>query len=447
LLEIFSSPKAAWDAALGELQLQVNRSNYDTWLRNTTGLTFEQGEFVVSVASTFAAEYLEKTQRSLVEKVLSGILRQEVSVHFTVSQPGISATHGLGKKSAVSSQQGCLPLFNPRYTFDSFTTGQCNQLAYAASLAVARDPGGFYNPLFLYGGPGLGKTHLLQAIGHTAVENSMKVLYVSAEQYANDFVASIRERQTHEVVQKYRSVDMLLLEDVQFFSGKQKIGESFFHTFDELQNAGKQIVVSSDRAPGAIPLLPERLRSRLEGGLVTPLDLPDFETRLSILHGKRQQDDVNISNDVLEYLAEQVHQSIRALEGSLNRVIAYARMIKTDVTPQLAARAIRDLGGSKAALPQLSAARIVDVVAQCFQMRPEDLLGKKRDKETSCARRVAMYVMRDQTNLTGTQIGQELGGRDAAAVTNSCKKITSEMASNPFVRRKIIEIQQNILQD
>jgi chromosomal replication initiator protein len=442
-LQNFSSPKAAWDAALGELQLQVNKSNYDTWLKNTTGLTFENGEFGVAVASTFAAEYLEKTQRSLVEKVLSGILRQGVAVHFTVAQTGVSASRSPARQPAISSQQACLPLFNPKYTFDSFTTGQCNQLAYAASLAVARDPGNSYNPLFLYGGPGLGKTHLLQAIGHTAVASSMRVLYVSAEQYANDFVASIRDRQTQEVIQKYRSVDMLLLEDVQFFSGKQKIGESFFHTFDELQNAGKQIVVSSDRAPGAIPLLPERLRSRFEGGLVTPLEAPDFETRLSILQGKTNQDGVNLSEDVLEYLAEQVHQSIRALEGSLNRVVAYARLIRADVTRQLAAQAIRDLGGSRPVL-QLSAGRIIDVVARCFQMQPEDLLGKKRDKETSCARRVAMFIMREQTNLTGNQIGQELGGRDAAAVTNSCKKVSSEMASSPYLRRKILDIQQTI---
>ncbi len=445
-METRTSPGAVWEAALGELQIQVNRPNFDTWLKKTTALSYENGEFVVAVPSTFVAEYLERNQRSLVEKVLAGVLGEEVKVRFQVAQWGASSVAGR-KALPAPPQQTSLPLFNPKYTFDTFVSGQCNQLAYAAAMAVANTPGTSYNPLFIYGGPGLGKTHLLQAIGHTGVANNMKVLFVSAEQYTNELMSAIRERQTHDLLQKYRSVDMLLVDDVQFFGGKQKTGENFFHTFDELHNAGKQIVITSDRAPNAIPMLPDRLRSRFEWGLVTELQAPAYDTRLAILQGKSKHDGVEIAPDVLEFLAAQVQQNIRVLEGSLNRVVAYARLIRTMVTPQLAAHAIRDIGRATPQVKLLSTGNIIDTVARCFQLDPADLTGKKRDKETSTARRVAMYILRQNTNSSLNQIGQELGGRDAAAVTNSCRKVASDVQSNPFMRRKILEIQQALCPD
>ena len=445
-METRTSPGAVWEAALGELQIQVNRPNFDTWLKKTTALSYENGEFVVAVPSTFVAEYLERNQRSLVEKVLAGVLGEEVRVRFQVAQWGASSATGRNALPAPP-QQTSLPLFNPKYTFDTFVSGQCNQLAYAAAMAVANTPGTSYNPLFIYGGPGLGKTHLLQAIGHIGVANNLRVLFVSAEQYTNELMSAIRERQTHDLLQKYRSVDMLLVDDVQFFGGKQKTGENFFHTFDELHNAGKQIVITSDRSPNAIPMLPDRLRSRFEWGLVTELQAPAYDTRLAILQGKTKHDGVEIAPDVLEFLAAQVQQNIRVLEGSLNRVVAYARLIRTMVTPQLAAHAIRDIGGATPTVKLLSAGNIIDTVARCFQLDPSDLTGKKRDKETSTARRVAMYMLRQNTNSSLSQIGQELGGRDAAAVTNSCRKVASDVQSNPFMRRKILEIQQAICPD
>jgi chromosomal replication initiator protein len=442
-LDNIQSPQLIWQTALGELQIQVNKPNYDTWLRKTTGLKYENDEFSVGVPSTFVAEYLEQNQRSLVEKVLSGILHREVSVRFQILQiSGATVSRANQAKSTGPAQQGTLPLFNPRYTFDSFITGKCNQFAYAAAMTVANDPGQAYNPLYLYGGAGLGKTHLLQAIGHTAVANNMKVLYVSAEQYTNDLMTAIREHQTRELHLKYRSVDMLLVDDVQFFDGKQKTGENFFHTFDELHIAGKQIVMTSDRLPKAMPLLPERLQSRFEWGLVTEIQSPDYETRLSILQGKTKQDGVTLSDDVLEFLASQIQQNIRVLEGSLNRVIAYAKLVRAMVTPQMAAQAIKDIAGFQPATPMLTASMIIDTVAKSFQIDPAELIGKKRDKETTAARRVAMYMLRQHTNFSLNQVGQELGGRDAAAVTNSCKKVTADIESNPYLRRKVIDIQQ-----
>ena len=440
-----SSPQQIWDAALGELQIQVNKPNYDTWLKKTAGLTYENAEFVVGVPSTFVSEYLERNQRSLVEKVLAGLLQADVIVRFQVydHQPG-SSSAGKNRRPEIPPQQGMLPLFNPKYTFDTFVTGKSNQFAYAAAMAVAQNPGQSYNPLYLYGGAGLGKTHLLQAIGHTAVANNLKVIYVSAEQYTNDLMAAIRARETKDLYQKYRSADMLLVDDVQFFAGKQKTGENFFHTFDELHNAGHQIVISSDRPPKSIPLLPERLCSRFEWGLVSEVKSPDYETRLAILQGKTKKDGVNVSDEVLEFLARQIQQNIRVLEGSLNRVIAYAKLIRTIITPQMAAQAIRDIAGSEPPPLMITAGTIIDTVAKSFQMEPSELIGKKRDKETVMARRVAMYMMRQHTNYSLHQVGQELGGRDAAAVTNSCRKVSGDIESNPYLRRKILDIKQTL---
>lgn len=444
-MEEIRSPQLIWESALGELQIQVNKPNFDTWLKKTTGLSFEDGEFCVAVPSTFIAEFLERNQRSLVEKVLAGILNREVRVVFRVIQnQGPYTGRGNQTRTPVPAQQGTLPLFNPRYTFDSFITGQCNQFAHAAAMTVANDPGHSYNPLFLYGGAGLGKTHLLQAIGHAAVANNMKVQYVSAEQYTNDLMSAIRDRQTHEMQIKYRSVDMLLVDDVQFFNGKQKTGETFFHTFDELHNAGKQIVLTSDRLPKAMPLLAERLRSRFEWGLVTEVQPPDYDTRLAILQGKSKQDGVALSQDVLEYLASQIQQNIRVLEGSLNRVVAYARLLRAMMTPQLAAQAIKDIAGYEPSVLLLTAPNIIDTVARSFQLESADLVSKKRDKETTTARRVAMYMLRQHTNYSLMQVGQELGGRDAASVTNSCKKVAADIESNPYLRRKVLDIQQTL---
>jgi chromosomal replication initiator protein len=337
-----------------------------------------------------------------------------------------------------------MPLFNPKYTFDSFVTGRCNELAYAAALKVSEHPGQDYNPLYLYGGPGLGKTHLLQAIGHAAVANNLRVVCVTAEQYTNDVVNAMRERQMTDVQQKYRSADMLLIEDVQFFSGKQKTGENFFHTFDELHNSMRQIVLTSDRPPRAIPLLPERLTSRLEGGLVTAMEQPDYATRLAILKDRSEQDGVPVNHDVLEFLAAQIRENIRMLEGSLNRVIAYSKLVRSALTPEMAAQAIRDIAAPAAGMACLTAGSIIGSVSRAFQVDPADLCGPKRDKSTSTARRVAMYVMRHHTGFSLNQIGKELGGRDAAAVTNSCKKVSSEMELNPFLKRKILDIQQDL---
>jgi len=439
------SAQQIWEAALGELQIQVNKPNYRTWLDKTVGLSYRDQQFFIGVPNAFVAEYLDKNQRSLIEKVLTSLTHQEIQVQFQVNTnhqnpPSSQASRG----KSTSAQQSSLPLFNPKYTFDSFIVGSNNQLAYAAALGVAQNPGHSYNPLFIYGGAGLGKTHLLHAIGHTALANNIKVLYVSAEHYTNDLMQAIREKKTEDFRSKYRSVDMLLVDDVQFFSGKEQTGENFFHTFDELHNANRQIAITSDCPPKSLSLMPNRLLSRFEGGLVTDIQLPDFETRLAILQAKAEQDRINVSADVLELIALQIQQNIRALEGSLNRVVAYAKLVRTILTPELATRALKDIAGNKPQPTPTTPSLITEAVVNSFQLTPSDLKSRKRDEATALARQVAMYLIRQETDCSLAEIGQELGGRSPATVSYAYQKIASAINNSPPLRRKIFEIQQRI---
>ncbi len=439
------SAQQIWETALGELQIQVNKSNYHTWLKETLGLSCQDGYFVIGVPNTFVAEYLDKNQRSLIEKVLTNLTHHDVQVHFQVHNgPPNSPARQESRGKAVSPQQTRLPLFNPKYTFDSFVVGSSNQLAYAAALGIAENPGHSYNPLFIHASPGLGKTHLLQAIGNLAQANNLKVLYVNAEQYTNELMAALREKKTEDFRNKYRSADMLLVDDIQFFSGKEQTGESFFHTFNELHNSSHQIALTSDHSPKDIPLLPERLRSRLEGGLVTNIQPPDFETRLVILQAKAKEKGVDISPDILELIALQIHQNIRALEGSLNRVIAYAKLIRTKLTPELAAQALRDIAGNETKALPLTSALIIEAVVNCFQLTPTDLKSRKKDEGTVLARQVAMYLIRQETDCSLAEVGQELGGRSPATVSHAYQKIAGDLNTSPSLQRKVFEIQQRI---
>ncbi len=439
------SVQQIWEAALGELQIQVNKPNYRTWLAKTTGLSYQNGQFVAGVPNTFVAEYLDKNQRSLIEKVLTRITHSEVQIHFQVNDNQANPPSSYGSRGkATRAQQSSLPLFNPNYTFDSFIVGGCNQLAYAAARGVAQNPGHIYNPLFIHGGAGLGKTHLLHAIGHTALADNMKVLYVRAEEYTNQLMNALREKKTKEFRDKYRSVDMLLVDDIQFFSGKEQTGENFFHTFEELHTANRQIAVTSDQPPKSIPHLPERLRSRFEWGLVTDIQAPDYETRLAILQVKANQKGVNVSADILEFIALQVQQNIRALEGSLNRVIAYAKLIRSSLTPELAAQALKDIADGEPKAAPITPARIIEAVVNSFQLTPSDLKDRKRDAATTLARQVAMYIARQETDCSLAEIGKELGGRSPATVSHAYQKIATNINNSPSLRRKIFEIQQTI---
>jgi len=439
------STQEIWEAALGELQLQVSKPNYKTWLRKTVGLSFHDDQFTVGVPNTFVAEYLDQNQRSLIEKTLIGITQRNINVLFQVDG---RYQNSLGNSSAreetITARQASLPRFNPKYTFDSFVVGNSNRLAYAAALAVAENPGYSYNPLFICGGVGLGKTHLLHAIGCVAQASHIQVLYVSAERFTNEFITAIRERKTEEFRNKYRSVDMLLIDDIHFISGKEQTEESFFHTFDELHNANRQIVITGGCPPKAMCQLPDRLRSRFEWGLVADIQPPELETRLAILQTKAEQKGTELSLDVLEFISQQVQQNVRELEGALNRVIAYAKLVRASPTPEIAARALEDIARKQPKTASITPDLVLEAVASSFQLMPVDLKGRKKDKETALARQVAMYLIRQATNCSLMQIGQALGSKNPSTVSHACEKITSDVDTSPYLRRKIMDIEQKI---
>jgi len=435
------SAQEIWEVALGELQIQFSKPNYRTWLEKTVGLSYQDNQFVVGVPNTFVAEYLGRNQHSLIKKTLTGLTHRSVNVVFHVD----TRHQNYSSQEAIpQAQQTSPPELNPKYTFDSFVVGSCNRLAHAAALEVAENPGHSYNPLFIYGEVGLGKTHLLHAISHVASVNNIQMLYVSAEQFTNEFISSIRDKKTEEFRNKYRSVDMLLIDDINFLRGKEQSEESFFHTFNELHNANRQIIITSDRSPKSIPLLDERLRSRFEWGLIADIQPPDFETRLAILQAKASREEINIASDVLEFIAQQIQQNIRELEGSLNRVVTYAKLLRALLTPELAARALKDIAGEKPKTTTITPNLVIEVVANSFQIAPVDLKSRKRDKGTTLARQVAMYLMRQETNYSLAQIGKELGNRDHHIVSHACKKIGSDMAIDSDLKGKILESQKRL---
>ncbi|MBI2851947.1 MAG: chromosomal replication initiator protein DnaA [Chloroflexi bacterium] len=439
------TPQQLWEATLGELQLQVNKSNFHTWLKGTVGLRQQEEKLVVGVPNTFVSEYLERNLRSLIEKAITQLTCHSLQVQFEVNSTAAAISfRGESRRKAISPQQGALPLFNPKYTFDSFVVGNGNQLAYAAALGIAENPGYSYNPLVIHAGPGLGKTHLLQAIGNFALSHGLRVLYVSAEQYTNELLTALREKKTEEFRSKYRSADMLLVDDVQFLSGKEQTGENFFHTFNELHNHSRQIAITCDQPPKNIPSIPERLRSRLEWGLITNIQPPDFDTRLSILQTKAKEKGADVSSDVLELIALQIFRNIRALEGSLNRIIAYAKLIRSKVTRELAAEALRDITGNEAKAPPPTPALIVEAVVSSFQLTPADLKSRKKDETTVLARHVAMYLIRQETDCSLAEVGRELGGRSPATVSHAYQKIAEDLNTYPSLQHKVFEIRQKL---
>ncbi len=335
---------------------------------------------------------------------------------------------------------------NSRYTFDAFIVGNSNRLAHAASLAVAEAPGESYNPLFLYGGVGLGKTHLLHAIGHQGVETGLAVLYVSSEQFTNEIVNAIRYRTTEEFRAKYRSVDILLVDDIQFIAGKESTEEEFFHTFNSLYEMSKQIVICSDRPPKAIVSLEERLRSRFEWGLIADIQPPDLETRMAILRVKADLLNYHIPDEIIAYIAGRVQTNIRELEGCLNRLMVYQRLHRSDLTLEVARAAMSSLVSDNRE-PSLSIHQIAQTVAEYYHISLEAMCGKQRDKYIVMPRQIAMYLIRQETQVSLLEIGQLFGGRDHSTVLHACEKIDRALNLNPTLRREIIAIREQLMRD
>ena len=433
--------RQVWEAALGELQVQVSKPNYRTWFEKSLGLSYQGNQFVVGVPNTFVAEYLDRNQRSLIEKTLIGITGRDVNVVFHVDtnhRDSFNSGDVRGKPSLADTLR-----LNSKYTFDSFIVGDCNRFAHNAALEVVQNPGHSYNPLFICGGVGLGKTHLLHAIAHLALANNIKVLYVSAEQFTNEFIIAVRDRKTEEFRNKYRTVNLLLIDDIHFISGKAQTQESFFHTFNELHNSNHQIAVTSDCPPKSLPLLEDRLRSRLEWGLVVNIQPPDFQTRLDIVQAKSRQQGIQIPLKTMELIAQRGQRNIRELEGYINRVAAFAKLTKALPTPELALQALQDIASKVPQNAAITPTMVIEVVAQSFQLTLENIKSRRR-KATTLARQVAMYLIRQETNCSLAQIGQELGGREPITVSSACKTIADNVNSDPGLRQRILNIQQKL---
>ncbi len=393
-------PDQVWQATLGELQLQLTKSTYDTWLRDTSLISHEDGTFVVGVENAYAKDWLENRLLSTVKRTLTGITGRAAEGRCVVWLPEApdreTAAPLVGAPAAPARVDAPASRLNPKYDFSSFVVGPSNRLAHAATLATAENPAHAYNPLFLYGGVGLGKTHLLHAVGNACAERGLVVLYVSAEEFTNDLINSIRARNTELFRDKYRTIDVLLIDDIQFIAGKEATQEEFFHTFNTLHGQNKQIVISSDRSPKALVTLEERLRSRFEWGLTADIQPPDFETRTAILRAKAEVMRQPVPPEVIELIARRVQSNIRELEGALNRVCAYADILGQPLNLETAAGAIADL------LPRrhsLTSDHIVGAVASYYAISVDDLLGRDRTREVTLPRQMAMYLVREETEL------------------------------------------------
>ena len=437
----------AWQSALGQLQMEMPKASFDTWVRNTRIASYSDGLFTIGVDNAYARDWLECRLSSTVTRLLMGIMNRSVNVSFVVS----SDDETLPDK-VITPADTTIPLeedvayrprsvtLNPRYTFDNFIVGPNNRLAHAAAQAVAESPATAYNPLFLYGGVGLGKTHLLHAIGNYCQDHGLIVLYVSSEEFTNDMINAIRSHTTQAFREKYRSTDVLLVDDIQFIAGKESTQEEFFHTFNTLHGQNKQIIVSSDRPPKSLITLEERLRSRFEWGLTADIQLPDLETRLAILRSKSERLGQSLPAEIMDLIAHRVQSNIRELEGALNRVVAFSELSGTPLTNQMAEMALADL------LPQhgdVKPGAVVDMVSKAFNISVDRLLSPDRSREVALPRQIAMYLMRE-TNLSLPQIGQALGGRDHTTVMYACEKVADLLERDDKVRRQVVQIRQQL---
>ena len=436
--------KGVWEAAKGELQLQMTQATYDTWIRNTFPIAYEDGTFIIGVHNTYAKEWLENRLLSVIKRTLIGLTNRAVEVRFVVrakhEEPWPS-TPLLPDTSAESQSPRSEPAPDliSQYTFGTFIVGSSNRLVHAAALAVAERPGESYNPLFIHGGVGLGKTHLLHAVGNLAHSRRLRVLYVSSETFTNDFINSIRNQTTDQFRAKYRQLDVLLVDDIQFIAGKESTQEEFFHTFNTLYSSNKQIVVSSDRPPQAISTLEERLSSRFEWGLTADIQPPDLETRIAILRSKAENHSLSVGDDVIDFIARKFQNNIRELEGALNRVAAHANISFAPISLDLATEALRDVLHAQ---DTLTVQQIVEAVADFYDLQDTDLQGPRRTKDLAHARQIAMYLSREATKASLLQVGAALGNRDHTTIMHGHDKIALQIEEDDQLRRDVLAIKE-----
>jgi chromosomal replication initiator protein len=438
-----------WNAALANIEKKISKPSFDTWLKSTKAHSLQGNLLVITAPNEFARDWLEERYSQLIAGILYEITGEELSVKFIIPQnqkeedPDLLLPAKKAKKKEEDQHDFPQNILNPKYLFDTFVIGSGNRFAHAASLAVAEAPAKAYNPLFIYGGVGLGKTHLMHAIGHYVLEHkpNAKVVYLSSEKFTNEFINSIRDNKAVEFRNKYRNVDVLLIDDIQFLAGKESTQEEFFHTFNTLHEESKQIVISSDRPPREIPTLEDRLRSRFEWGLITDITPPDLETRIAILRKKAKAEGLDIPNEVMLYIANQIDTNIRELEGALIRVVAYSSLINKDINADLASEALKDIiPSSKPKV--ITIHEIQRTVGEHYSVKLEDFKAKKRTKSVAFPRQIAMYLSRELTDYSLPKIGEEFGGRDHTTVIHAHEKISRLLQSDLQLQRQMKELNE-----
>jgi chromosomal replication initiator protein len=453
-------PKEIWDIARSQLRLQLPRSTYETWVRDTSCLAYEDGAFVIGVANAYAKDWLSLRLRPLIKRALVGIVGQAVDITFIVQPVRLAdapdaapiplltyeraADEGAADESRMfepSNIHGAN--LSPRYTFETFIVGSSNRMAHAVAQSVAERPGTAYNPLFIYGGSGLGKTHLLQAIGQVVQATGKRALYVTSEVFTNEMIGAIRTQTTEEFRAKYRTIDVLLLDDVHFIGGKEQTQEEFFHTFNALHTANRQIVLTSDRPPQAIATLEDRLRSRFGWGMIADIQPPNLETRIAILMTKAASLGQRVPDDVLALIAQRAHKNIRDLEGALTKVLAHAELFKRPLNAALVEDALAYL---MPAQTKLTPETIMEVAADYFGIAVADLVNRGRSAPIALQRQIVMYLIREETGVSFPQIGHLLGGRDHTTVMHGIDKIAGDLLKDADLSRAVSELRNRLYQ-
>jgi chromosomal replication initiator protein len=438
--------KRAWQAVLGQLQMEMAKATYDTWVRDAAFVAYEDGSFIIGVQNAYARDWLESRLTSTISRLLVGFMDRSVEIRFVVWQDRPQPEQKSEIVDEIETEDEIIPQPHRttryhRYTFNSFVVGASNRLAQAASMAVAESPARAYNPLFLYGGVGLGKTHLLHAIGNVAQQSGLSVLYVSSEEFTNDLINAIRSHTTQAFRERYRLTDVLLIDDIQFIAGKESTQEEFFHTFNTLHGQDKQIVISSDRSPKAMSTLEERLRSRFEWGLIADIQPPDFETRLAILRSKAERMGRTVPGEIMEMIAQRMQSNIRELEGALNRIVAHADLRGIPLTKELVDTALIDL------LPQrreVEPKEVMRMVAEAFGITVDQILARDRSRAVALPRQIAMYLLREEAQISLPQIGNVMGGRDHTTVMYACDKVSDLLEEDDRLRRQVVDIRDQL---
>ncbi|HWQ14652.1 MAG TPA: chromosomal replication initiator protein DnaA [Roseiflexaceae bacterium] len=424
-----TSAAGVWQEALRRIEGRLTKPSFESFVKAMAPVALQGDVFIFSVPSRLAKEWVETRYSSLIHGALREVLTRSVAIQLTVAEEPPAKTPP--PVAAPPRSPDALPL-SPKYTFDTFVIGSGNRFAHAAAMAVADAPARAYNPLFIYGGVGLGKTHLLQAIGHHVIHRQglTRVAYISSEKFTNELINAIRDDRTLEFRTKYRNVDVLLIDDIQFLAGKERTQEEFFHTFNTLHEASRQIIITSDRPPKEIPTLEDRLRSRFEWGLIADIQPPDLETRIAILRKKAELDGINVPDQVAEFIAQRIQSNIRELEGALVRVVAYANLTRQPITVELAAEILKELLPA-APTRLITIPGLQKAVAEHFGIRVEEMRAKRRTKGVAFPRQVAMYLARELTDASLPRIGEEFGGRDHTTVMHACERVKEVLARDP----------------